>query len=99
MRNGLFVTQGRSKESVGAFFDALGPQRTALVTRVSADGARWIEAVLVERAPQAKVCLDPFHVVKWACDALDEVRRVVWNQARRSCSTRIYEWAPASTVA
>jgi len=80
----LFVAQGRSKESVGAFFDVLGPERTALITHVSADGAGWITAVLAERAPKAKVCLDPFHVVKWAGDALDEVRRQVWNDARRA---------------
>ena len=33
--------------------------------------------------PQARLCLDPFHVVAWATDALDEVRRQVWNAARR----------------
>ena len=26
----------------------------------------------------------PFHVVRWATDALDEVRRQTWNAARRS---------------
>lgn len=83
----LFVAEGRCKASVAAFFDALGPARCALVTHVSADGAGWISAVLAERAPDAKVCLDPFHVVKWAGDALDEVRREVWNQARRAGMT------------
>jgi transposase len=80
----LFVTQGRSKQSVNAFFDLLGPHRCGLITHVSADGAGWIAAVLAERAPQAKVCLDPFHVVKWAGDALDQVRRQVWNTARQA---------------
>jgi transposase len=28
------------------------------------------------------VCIDPFHVVKLATDALDKVRRQVWNQLR-----------------
>lgn len=28
--------------------------------------------------------MDPFHVVQWATDALDEIRREVWNAARRS---------------
>jgi len=32
--------------------------------------------------PNAEECLDPFHVVKLATDALDEVRREVWNDAR-----------------
>jgi transposase len=33
--------------------------------------------------PQAVLCLDPFHVVRWATDALDEVGRQTWNAARR----------------
>jgi transposase len=28
--------------------------------------------------------LDPFHVVAWATKALDEVRRGVWNELRRT---------------
>jgi transposase len=31
--------------------------------------------------------LDPFHIVAWATDALDEVRREVWNAARQSGAT------------
>ena len=34
-------------------------------------------------APQAVVCADPFHVVKLVGDALDEVRRDLWQQLRR----------------
>lgn len=33
-------------------------------------------------APNATVCIDPFHVVALASDALDQVRRQVWNQLR-----------------
>src|SRR6185437_10144312 len=29
------------------------------------------------------LCIDSFHVVQWATDALDEVRREVWNEARK----------------
>jgi transposase len=36
------------------------------------------------RAPQARVCADPFHVVKLANHALDEVRRAEWNAARHA---------------
>lgn len=88
----LFVTEGRSKESVRRFFDALGPERSALITHVSADGAGWIAPVLAERCPNAAVCLDPFHVVKWASEALDKVRRQVWNTAR---AAGMYQFARA----
>jgi transposase len=40
-----------------------------------------------ERCPAATLCIDSFHVVQWATDALDEVRRDVWNAARRSGMT------------
>jgi len=53
-----------------------------LITHVSADGADWIGAVVAERCPDAVRCADPFHVVKWATDALDEERREAWNAAR-----------------
>jgi transposase len=29
-------------------------------------------------------CVDPFHVAALATDALDEIRREVWNEARRA---------------
>jgi transposase len=35
------------------------------------------------RAPGATMCFDAFHVVKLATDALDAVRRQVWQSARR----------------
>jgi transposase len=55
---------------------------------VSADGADWIAAVVAERGPNAVRCADPFHVVKRATDALDEVRRVAWNTARGAVTQR-----------
>ncbi|MGV1006283.1 MAG: transposase [Candidatus Nanopelagicales bacterium] len=35
------------------------------------------------RARQAVLCFDPFHVVQLATNALDSVRRAVWQSARR----------------
>lgn len=80
----VWAAAGRDAETVAAFFDALGPERCTKLQQVSADGASWIRGVVQERCPQAKLTLDPFHVVSWATDALDEVRRDVWNDARRS---------------
>jgi len=33
--------------------------------------------------PNAVRCADPFHIVGWAGDALDQVRRDTWNAARK----------------
>jgi len=80
----VWAGKGRDQATLRRFFDALGEQRSALLTHVSADGAEWIHTVVAERAGQAVVCLDPFHVVAWATKALDEVRRGMWNELRRS---------------
>ena len=80
----VWVAEGRDSKTVASFFDSLGPERCAKLQQVSADGASWIRTVVQERCPQAMLTLDPFHVVSWATDALDEVRRDVWNDARRS---------------
>ncbi len=80
----VWAAAGRNSDTVRAFFDALGPERSALLTHVTADGAEWIHTAVTERAPQAVICLDPFHVVAWATKALDEVRRGLWNELRRT---------------
>ncbi|MGH3902356.1 MAG: transposase [Pseudonocardiaceae bacterium] len=54
---------------------------------MSADGAEWIHTVDTERAPQALLYLDAFHVVAWATAAVDAVRRGTWNQLRREEKT------------
>jgi len=80
----LWVGEGRTKKTLAEFFNALGEQRCRAIELVSADGADWIADVVGLRCPTAKQCMDPFHVVKWANEALDLVRREVVRQARGS---------------
>lgn len=79
----VWAAPGRDKKTVEAFFEALGAKRTKRLKLVSCDMAGWIEAVLVKRCPKAKRCVDPFHVIQLATEALDQIRREVWNEARR----------------
>jgi transposase len=80
----VWAGSGRDRATLGAFFAALGPIRSAQITHVSADGADWINKEVKQHSPTAVVCADPFHVVSWATDALDQVRRQAWNLARRA---------------
>ena len=48
---------------------------------VTGDGARWITDCVNEYTPDCERCVDPFHVVEWAMDALDKVRREAWREA------------------
>ena len=85
----VWAAQGRSEATLEGFFDELGPERSAALTHVSADAAEWIERVVARRAPAAVRCTDPSHVVAWATEALDAVRREVWNVARRGGETTL----------
>ena len=79
----VWAAPGRDRKTVLAFFDALGEERCKQIELVSADMAAWISGPIAERVPDAIRCVDPFHVVMLATDALDDVRREVWNEARR----------------
>lgn len=79
----VWAAPGRDRRTVLAFFDQLGEERCKQLELISADMAGWISGPIAERAPQAERCVDPFHVVQLATDALDVVRREVWNEARR----------------
>ena len=80
----VWAAPGQDKATLATFFDALGPERSALIMHVSADGAAWIAAVVAARCPNAVRCADPFYVAKWATDALDDVRRAAWHDARKA---------------
>jgi transposase len=77
----VWARAGRDEKTISAFFDELGERRSAEITHVSADSAKWISTVVEARCKNAVLCADPFHVVSWATNALDTVRRQVWNQA------------------
>jgi transposase len=80
----LWVADGRDKKTLAAFFDLLGEDRCRQIALVSADGADTIADLVALRCPNAKLCMDPFHVVVWVQHALDLVRRQVWNTLRRA---------------
>jgi transposase len=71
----VWAAAGRDRATVEAFLDALGEERCAQVELVSCDMASWIAGPVAERLPVR--CVDPFHVVALATDALDQVRREV----------------------
>jgi transposase len=91
----VWAAPGRDKDTLRTFFDALEASaagRCARISHVSADGADWIESVVAERCPEAVLCADAFHVVAWAVEALDEVRRQAWRDARQAGHTVGYGW-------
>jgi transposase len=81
----IWGAKGKDAKTLDAFFDELGPERSSQLRAVSLDlGPAFLKSVQTEgHAPQAIVCADPFHLVKLVGEALDEVRRELWNQLRR----------------
>jgi transposase len=80
----VWVGEGKSGATLQRFFDQLGPDRTARLAAASMDLHGAYAKVTRAHAPQARVCADPFHVVKLANHALDQVRRAAWNTARHA---------------
>ena len=81
----IWGAKGKDAKTLDGFFEELGPQRSAAIEAVSMDlGPAFLKSVTAEgHAPQAVVCADPFHIVKLVGDALDEVRRDLWQTLRR----------------
>jgi len=81
----IWGAAGRNAKTLDQFFDELGPARSGAIEAVSMDlGPAYLKSVRAEgHAPQAIVCADPFHLVALVGDALDEVRRDLWQQLRR----------------
>jgi transposase len=88
----VWAADGRDRKTVARFFAELGPQRAAQLELVSSDMGEWITREVAAHCPGAVLCLDPFHVVALASDALDQVRREVWNEARRAGDTTGARW-------
>jgi hypothetical protein len=81
----VWGAEGKNAKTLDGFFDELGPQPAGLIEAVSMDlGPAFLKSVIAPgHAPQALVCADVSHLVKLVGDALDEVRRDLWQQLRR----------------
>jgi len=80
----VWAAKGIGKEVLEGFFDLLSDEQKKAIRLVSADGAGWIASVVEEKCPNAIRVMDPFHVVSWATDALDEVRKRVYREAKKA---------------
>jgi transposase len=79
----VWCAAGRNAATLQAFFDELG-ERKHSIRAVSIDMSGGYEKAIRDNAPGAEVCFDPFHVVRLAQRAVDQVRRDEWNAHERS---------------
>ena len=75
----VWVGEGTGKVVLEKFFKLLTEEQRNRITLISADGARWIKSCIDEYCPNAERCIDGFHVVSWAVDAMDTLRKEIWH--------------------
>ncbi|MDQ5874764.1 MAG: ISL3 family transposase [Actinomycetota bacterium] len=83
-RNGAVVwaADGKKSETLKDFYDQLGDERKAQLQAVSLDmGVAYAKAT-TEEASHVTQCVDPFHVVKLANEAINKARLWAWNLER-----------------
>jgi transposase len=79
----VWCAPGRNAATLQVFFDLLG-ERKHSIRAVSIDMAGGYLQAIRENLPDAEIAFDPFHVVRLAQRAVDQVRRDQWNAHERS---------------
>ncbi|MGH3503930.1 MAG: ISL3 family transposase [Nocardioidaceae bacterium] len=81
----IWGAEGKDTATLDGFFDELGEERSAAITALSMDMGPAFEksARKPEHATKAVICFDPFHVVQAGTQALEKVRRAVWQDLRK----------------
>lgn len=83
----IWVGEGRDHTVLEEFYDLLGENGCAALQAVSLDMGGAYEKATNNKAAHARQCVDPFHVVKLANEAIDKARRSAWNLERRTHPT------------
>jgi transposase len=83
----VWAGEGRDHKTLERFYDELGEDGCAALEAVSLDMGGAYEKATNNKAGHARQCVDPFHVVKLANEAIDKARRWAWNAERRANPT------------
>ena len=71
----IWSGEGRTKETLRKFFDYFGPENISRLQGICCDMWQPYIDVIAERAPQATLVFDKFHIVQHLMKAVDQVRR------------------------
>lgn len=81
-RRVVWAREGKSAETLAAFFKELGPERKASIEHVTMDMSGGYIKAVTEQLPEAEIVFDRFHVQQLASRAVDEVRRAQWRELK-----------------
>jgi transposase len=79
----VWCAPGRNSATLQRFFSELGDRKDS-IRAISIDMSGGYEKAIRDALPAAEICFDPFHVVRLAQRAVDQVRRDEWNAHDRS---------------
>jgi transposase len=68
----VWAQPGKSAATLTAFFDELGPKRVAKLEAISLDMSHAFEKAVNEKAPHVRQCVDPFHLIWLANEAINQ---------------------------
>lgn len=78
----VWAGEGHDHSVLEQFYDELGAEGCAQLEAVSLDMGKAYKKATDNKAPTARQCIDPFHVIKLANQAIDSARRWAWNLER-----------------
>jgi transposase len=90
----VHLADGHTSATLAQFYDLLGADRRAQIKAVSMDMARIYREPTREHLPDAAICFDPFHVIKWAGDALEQAHQAT---PRPTTPMTVADLSPAQT--
>lgn len=82
----VWMAPGHGRETLTKFFGLISEGQRAAIRPVSADGTKWIASCVEEFCPNAIWCIDLFHVVEWANEALSQVRIDSCHDAKKNAA-------------
>jgi transposase len=78
----VWAADGKTAETLVAFFDALGAERCERIEAVSIDMSQAYISAVRSKVPLAQIVFDRFHVQALVNKAVDETRREEWRRLR-----------------
>ncbi|MBQ8480619.1 MAG: transposase [Akkermansia sp.] len=89
----LWLKEGKGAASLDGFFRSLTPEQKEDIEVVSIDRGNACLKALRQHLPHVSISFDPFHIIKNANEAVDEVRRTLCksleeNEKKHICSKR-----------
>lgn len=78
----VWLQKGFGVEVFCQFCELLSEEERQAIEVVAGDGAKWIDTCVRKYFPNARRCIDFFHVISWVNDALDQTRRSLARKAQ-----------------